>query len=87
MTIGWHDLPGVLGSAMIIIAYLALQLDRLKSHDVSYLMLNGVGAALILVSLLFAFNLAAFIIELFWVGISVLGLVRASTAARRRTRG
>ena len=37
-------------------------------------MLNALGASLIIVSLLFDFNLSAFIVEAFWVIISLIGI-------------
>ncbi|HDL16873.1 MAG TPA: hypothetical protein ENH27_03425, partial [Rhizobiales bacterium] len=53
-----------------------LQADRVRYDDYSYLALNGVGAALIIVSLFYAFNLAAFVMETIWVAISVYGAVK-----------
>jgi hypothetical protein len=42
--------------------------------SLSYNMINLVGALLLLVSLCFKFNLASFVIELFWIGASLIGL-------------
>lgn len=77
----WHDLVGNLGVALIVLAYLGLQIGRLDSHALSYSILNGLGASLILVSLWFNFNLSSFIIEIFWLAISGVGIV---LALRRR---
>lgn len=63
--------------------YFLLQTARLSSTDVSYSLLNLIGAALIALSLLFDFNLSAFIIEIAWMAISVYGIIRY---ARDRTR-
>ena len=82
MSYSWFDFLGTIGVAVIIVTYLLLQLDRLKSSSLTYSMLNGLGAMLILFSLLFKFNLSAFIVEMFWVLISVLGLVRYFRARR-----
>jgi len=41
-----------------------------------YNMMNLVGAILLLVSLCFKFNLASFVIELFWIAASLVGLYR-----------
>ncbi|HLA09647.1 MAG TPA: hypothetical protein VJ023_03455 [Pyrinomonadaceae bacterium] len=71
------DVIGAMGAALLVIAYLLLQLGRLDSRSLAYSLLNAVGAALIVVSLYYNFNLAAFIIELFWVLISLLGIYRA----------
>jgi hypothetical protein len=72
----WFDLAGFLGVLLIVVAYLLLQLDKLPSSAPSYSLLNAVGALLIMVSLLFKFNFSAFLIEVFWFLISLLGLSR-----------
>ena len=76
MNYPWYDFLGIIGVAMIIGSYLFLQLDRLKSSSLGYSLINGLGAVLILISLLFKFNLSAFIIEIFWILISVIGIAR-----------
>ena len=77
MEYAWHDLVGNLGVAMIVLAYLGLQVGRLDGRTVSYSLINGVGASLILVSLLFNFNLSSLVIEIFWLAISLVGMVLA----------
>src|SRR4030095_13878172 len=72
----WFDLAGFLGVLLIVVAYLLLQLDKLPSSAPSYSLLNAAGALLIMVSLLFKFNFSAFLIEVFWFLISLLGLSR-----------
>ncbi len=72
----WHDLAGMAGVSMIVLAYLGIQLERISSQSLGYSLINLIGAALILLSLFFTFNLASFIIESFWLAISVLGIVR-----------
>jgi hypothetical protein len=72
----WYDLAGNLGVILIVAAYLLLQLERVASSSVSYLAGNATGAALILLSLVYEFNLPAFLMEAFWLAISVMGLVR-----------
>lgn len=60
----------------MVIAYLLLQLDRLSSSAVSYLLLNAGGALLVILSLIFHFNLSAFLMEVFWLLISLYGLAK-----------
>jgi hypothetical protein len=72
----WYDLAGSFGVAFIIAAFLLLQLERLTSNSLPYLLANALGAGLILVSLFFEFNLSAFLMEAFWLGISLMGLAR-----------
>ena len=76
MKYGFTDFLGNIGVVLIIIAYLLLQLNRIDSSSLSYSLLNLLGAALIIASLLFNFNLSAFIMETVWVAISLFGLYR-----------
>jgi hypothetical protein len=79
ITMNFHlfDLAGFIGVLMIVIAYLLLQLNRLPSSSATYSLLNAAGALLIIVSLLFQFNFPAFIVEVFWFLISLLGLTKS----------
>lgn len=76
MTYRWHDLVGNIGVLMILISYLLLQLGRLKVTNLGYSVVNGVGALFILITLLFEFNLSAFIVEAAWFLISLFGIVQ-----------
>lgn len=68
------DSIGILGMLMVVMAYLLLQLERLDPKGLLYNILNLAGAILLLISLCFHFNLASFIIELFWISASLVGL-------------
>jgi hypothetical protein len=72
----WFDLIGTVGVLLIVVAYALLQLDKLSSAAVSFSLLNALGAGLIMVSLLFNFNLSAFMMEFFWFVISLFGAFR-----------
>ncbi|MCU1289179.1 MAG: hypothetical protein JWN60_1408, partial [Acidobacteria bacterium] len=72
----WYDLVGSLGVALIILTYVALQLGKIRSESLTYSLLNAVGASLIIVSLIFNFNFSAFIVEFFWVLISIYGIIK-----------
>ena len=73
---GWHDVVGLAGVIMLLGTYFALQIDRINSQSLAYSLLNGISAVLILISLLYTFNWASFIIEIFWISISLIGIVR-----------
>ena len=77
------DWVGSAGVALILGAYLMLQLDRIRPESVAYSLVNAVGAALILVSLAVDFNLPAALIESAWLLISLIGLARS---LRRRSK-
>jgi hypothetical protein len=80
MNLSWFDFAGFVGVVVIVAAYLLLQLNRLPSTAPSYSLLNAVGAFLVMLSLLFDFNLAAFLMEAFWFLISLFGLLRPLVA-------
>jgi hypothetical protein len=75
----WYDFLGNIGVAFIVSTYLLLLLDKIDSTSLHYSLLNAVGAGLIILSLFFDFNLSAFVVEAFWLMISVVGIVRAVT--------
>ena len=76
MNYGPMDFVGNVGVIVLIITYLMLQLNKLSSDGLAYSVLNALGAGLIVVSLLFNFNFSALIVEVFWVLISFLGILR-----------
>lgn len=71
------DLVGLLGVGAYLTAYALLQLNRLGSHDPRYLVLNAAGSALILVSLVYDFNLPSFVTQTAWLVFTVVGFVRS----------
>jgi hypothetical protein len=73
----WHDVVGIIGVVLILGTYVALQMERIDSRSVAYSLLNALGAGLVTVSLVFDFNLSAFVIEVVWVLVSLYGLVGA----------
>jgi hypothetical protein len=74
MNYQWYDVVGNIGVLIILGCYLLLQLNKLASSELSFSVFNGLGALLILISLTYEFNLSAFIIELFWLLISLFGV-------------
>ncbi|MDA1027685.1 MAG: hypothetical protein O3B41_01345 [Bacteroidetes bacterium] len=78
----WYDILGTLGVLSIIFAYAAVQSGRLAPTRLLYSMMNLIGAILILVSLAYNFNLASVVIEVFWILISVWGIVKWFQARR-----
>ncbi len=83
----WFDLAGNIGVILMVIAYLLLQLDKLSSSAVSYSLLNAVGALLVILSLIYHFNLSAFLMEVFWLLISLYGLAKPRMSGSFRAEG
>jgi len=70
------DIIGLTGVALIIAAYLMLQIDRLKANGFLHSFLNMIGALFILISFYQNWNTAAFVVEVFWLIISLFGIAR-----------
>ena len=70
----WYDIIGTLGVAIIVVTYVLLQIERVRSDQLIYSLLNAIGASLILISLYFDFNLPSVVVEFFWLLISMFGI-------------
>ena len=79
-----HNVVGNVGVLLIVGSYFLVQIRRMSAVDPPYIVLNGLGALLILYSLWFDFNLSAFLIEVIWLLISLLGLARYIIERARR---
>lgn len=80
MTIQWFDVVGLLGVALTLLTYLALQARRMKGDGLIYPLLNLIGAGAILASLIYDehMNLSALVIESAWCLISLYGIYLAT---------
>lgn len=78
-----YDILGTIGVALIVLTYVMLQIGRVRSDQLVYSVLNAVGASLILVSLYHNFNFPAFVVEFFWLLISLFGIGKYIFQRRR----
>jgi hypothetical protein len=78
------DALGLAGSITIAVTYFANLQGIVKTEGWLYSLLNLAGAALILLSLHWAWNLPAAVMEGFWALISAYGLMRALERYRPR---
>lgn len=76
MQYAWYDFAGNIGVVLMVAGYLLLQAEKIRSSDLSYSLMNGVGALLVVISLVYRFNLSAFLFESFWFLVSVYGLLK-----------
>jgi hypothetical protein len=77
MNMQWHDWIGLAGVAIVLIAFFLLQVGKLHGTGFIYQAMNAVGAAAVVLSLLYDFNLSAFVVEVAWVLISLYGMLRS----------
>jgi hypothetical protein len=73
----YSNMIGMVGVSFILTAYYMLNTHKFSAHDLNYQLLNFIGSWLILFSLLFHWNLSSVIIEIAWISISLIGLVRS----------
>jgi hypothetical protein len=84
MQYAWYDFAGNIGVALMVIGYLLLQAEKIRSSDLRYSLMNGIGALLVVVSLIYRFNLSAFLVEAFWLLISIYGLIKFAVRPRAK---
>jgi hypothetical protein len=70
------DVIGMSGTFLVVGAFFLLQLNKVSPTGLAYNMTNLIGAILLLISLCYNFNLASFVIEIFWIAASLIGLFK-----------
>ncbi|WP_419774907.1 CBU_0592 family membrane protein [Halarcobacter sp.] len=60
----------------VVVAYFLLQTNKYTISSLPYQVLNLVGAILLFISLCVHFNLGSFIIEVFWILITLYGMAK-----------
>ncbi|HXV00239.1 MAG TPA: hypothetical protein VG166_07060 [Caulobacteraceae bacterium] len=79
------DAAGLVGVILMLWAYIGAQNGRMDPTGLTSLLMNLIGPGLVIFSLLFAFNLPAFLTEAAWAAAATIGLVRL--ALKRRAEG
>lgn len=70
------DIIGMCGTFLVVGSFFMLQLGKVNPASLQYNIMNLTGAILLLISLCYNFNLASFVIELFWIAASLIGLYK-----------
>ncbi len=70
------DAIGILGVSLYLGSYAALQTGFLRGQGYLYPAINMAAAACVLISLMQQFNLSSAIIQISWIVISLIGIVR-----------
>ena len=81
--IGYHHpmehlpiIAGILGSALALVVYACLSSGRLSANDLRYPLLNMVATLGVLCSLMAQWNLPSLLLNLSYVLISLVGVIR-----------
>lgn len=81
--ISWPDLVGCLGTLVVLVAYALLQAKKLDSDSPLFSFLNLLAAMMILISLYYAWNFAAVMMEVSWGILSLYGLIKGLFSYKR----
>ena len=74
------DAVGLVGVALYVGAYAGLQTGKLGLADIRYTVLNAVGGVAVIFSLVWSFNLAAFVTQVLWLIFTLVGYLRSRKA-------
>lgn len=67
---------GFVGTLFIAWAYFLLQMGKYTIDSLPYQLLNLMGAVLLIISLFVHFNFGSFVMEVFWIAITVYGIYK-----------
>ena len=82
MMMSLPDLGGLIGVTLMLSAYALGQFGRLRIDAAPALVMNLVGALLVLASLTEKFNLSAVLMEAAWALVALFGLIRLGLKKR-----
>ena len=70
------EITGLVGASSYCASYYLVAYDIITSKSSAYYILNLVAALRVLISLYQHFNIASLIIQIFFAGVSIIGVVR-----------
>jgi uncharacterized membrane protein HdeD (DUF308 family) len=76
------DIGGVIGVVLVLLAYAGIHFDWFDPKRAPALLMNLIGSALILGSMVKAFNFPAFLMEAAWAAMAFYGLVKLVISRR-----
>lgn len=78
----WANGIGLFGAGVYLFSYALLQFGVLKGQSYTYAILNILAASSVLFSLISAFNMSSLVIQVSWITISIVGIVRLFVVTR-----
>ena len=73
---------GVIGFVFYMLSYYLLLTGKINGTHNCYILMNFIAATFVLISLIHNFNLASALIQIFWITISIVGLIRCNFIQR-----
>lgn len=77
---------GIIGFGLYVLNYTLLTVHKVNSTQLSYFLINLLAATCVLIGLSTAFNLAAALIQIFWIMISITAIILRLAKNRYPTR-
>ena len=74
LTIDIYDSIGIVGVVFLLVSYILFQSSKLNIYYFSFF--NVIGSSLIIINLLYKWNLSSFLIEFGWLIISIYGVFK-----------
>lgn len=71
-----YELIGLAGAVLCIINYFLLIYEKVTPISAPYLLLNLIASLLVLISLFVDYNLSSIVLQVFFISISVYGLIK-----------
>lgn len=72
----FYNAAGMIGVLLYVGSYSALQFGKLDGNSIVYCLLNGCAASMVLISLIYDFNLASALIQVIWISVSLFGMCK-----------
>lgn len=79
------ELLGVVGFGLYVLNYTLLTFRRISGDCLTYFAINFSAASLVLIGLTTSFNLAAALVQVFWICMSTLAIILRLARARGYT--
>lgn len=76
---------GMMGCGCYVTSYFLVQLEIIDGNDYFYVLMNLLASVLMLLSLTQAFNLGSAVLQIMWIVISVVGILRKLKRGRLTT--
>jgi hypothetical protein len=73
----FYNVVGLVGVLCVLLAYYFLQIGKMTANTISYSFINLIGAAGILYSLFYNWNLSSAVIQCVWLVISIYGIMKS----------
>ncbi len=79
-----YNIIGLVGVFFYILAYLLITIKKVSAESLSYIIMNMLGASLVLVSLVKHPNIPSIITQTVWILISFVGIYNAVKSRKEK---